>query len=413
MIVLLLCLISVCETHSSVTRPSFDSILHFTTNKIKHIDSRTGLPLHSKLFRQTLDMTRPDIQREKSLPDNLYQIKLKSDAKLHSTACIVLDAIESLQSVQCLFDTEQKLVLTFDLASNAVFAYKKWIISGARFVSGGQEWGCLNLTTQQPMLIIQRLVSIRLNKKQVVIDTFKNIIVSPLVCFANMTLSLTVEHGVARKVASSRKKRTIVTVPESKHSSDAWHFSPVEPHGGEIFYPAQTITVLWSYSNIDGTNNLKITLKRIRLGWDAEVHQLSTQINAQHVLFTIPVLLRTSSHDQYYFQFDFRHKLKSYQKSTAIFHITTRPSIIPGTSPYENDVYYPGDSVLILWRSVNFDATSLLTIQFRRARTSIIQDAILDTFTVTAISNTYMYNISSSLDLADNDEYYYFEFDCE
>jgi hypothetical protein len=397
-----------------MARPSFDSILFSKTNNVKYIDSTTGFPFHSNLFRQTFDINNADIQHGRNLPQNLHRIKLISDAKLHPTACIVLDVILALESVQCRFGVSQQLELIFNSASNAASIYKKWLISGATFVGGGIEWGCLNETTQQPILIIQRLISFHLKNEQIMIKTLKDTNISPLVCFANITMSLTMEQSNSKTTAASpRKKRATVVVPESKLFFDSWYFTSLEPYGNEIFYPGQTINIRWSYSNIDGTNDLEIVLNRKRFGWNTELSKLSTHINVQQISFTIPASLETSSHDQYYFEFSFRRKRRFYERTSAIFYITIRPSIIPRSPPDVNDVYYPGDFVPIAWDSVNFDAISKVTVRFRRARISIITDAILDTFTVLATANTYNYTISSSLDRDDNDKYYYFEFDCK
>ncbi|CAF4036071.1 unnamed protein product [Rotaria sp. Silwood1] len=338
-------------------------------------------------------------------------MKLKSDAKLHPTACIVLDVILALESVQCRFGVSQELELTFNSASNAAFIYKHWVVSAATFVTGGLEWGCLNETTQQPMLIIQRLTSLQLKNERIIIKTWKDTHLSPLVCFANITMSLTVEQHGSKTTATSRNKRATFAVPEPRLFTDSKYITPLEPHGNEIFYPGQTINIRWSYSDVDGTNDLKIVLNRKRLAWDAEVSTLNTRINVQHISFTIPASLETSSNDQYYFEFSFRRKLVFYERESAIFYIPTRPSIIPRSPPDVNDVYYPGDVVPIAWESANFDATSKITVRFRRARLSIITDATLDTFTVIATAGTYNYTISSLLDRADNDKYYYFEFD--
>ncbi|CAF4994947.1 unnamed protein product, partial [Rotaria sp. Silwood1] len=315
-------------------------------------------------------------------------MKLKSDAKLHPTACIVLDVILALESVQCRFGVSQELELTFNSASNAAFIYKHWVVSAATFVTGGLEWGCLNETTQQPMLIIQRLTSLQLKNERIIIKTWKDTHLSPLVCFANITMSLTVEQHGSKTTATSRNKRATFAVPEPRLFTDSKYITPLEPHGNEIFYPGQTINIRWSYSDVDGTNDLKIVLNRKRLAWDAEVSTLNTRINVQHISFTIPASLETSSNDQYYFEFSFRRKLVFYERESAIFYIPTRPSIIPRSPPDVNDVYYPGDVVPIAWESANFDATSKITVRFRRARLSIITDATLDTFTVIATAGT-------------------------
>jgi hypothetical protein len=385
-----------------------------TTGTVKHIDPTTGFPLHSNVFRQTLDINDADNSRERSLTKKFRKIKLISDAKLHPTACIVLDAILTLESVQCRFGSSQQLQLTFTSALNAAFIYKKWLASAAKFINGGIEWGCLNETTQQPILIIQRLKSFHLKSKQIIIKTSKDTHLSPLVCFANITMSLTVEQSGSKLTATSRKKRSTVVEPsESRLFSDSWYFTPLEPYGDEIFYSGQTINIRWSYSNIDGTNDLKILLKRKQFGWDAELIKLTTHINVQHIVFTIPASFETSSHYQYYFEFSFRRKLGFYERTSAIFYIPTRPSIIPRSPPAMNDVYYPGDTVPLVWESANFDSTSIITVRFRRARFSLITDATLDTFKVMATANTYDYIISSSLDRDDNDKYYYFEFECK
>lgn len=398
---------------SIVARPSFNSALTSETDNVKYIDSTTGFPLHLNVFRHTIDINNADHRRGRSLSDKLSKMKLKSHAKLHPTACIVLDVILALESVECQFGVSQQLTLTFNSALNASSIYRKWRVSDATSISGGTEWGCLNETTQQSLLIIQRLISFRLKNKQIIIKTLNDTSISPLVCFANITMSLTVEHGTSKLTTTSRKKRATTVVSESKLSVDSWSFIPFEPYGNEIFYPGQTINIRWSYSNINGTNDLQIVLNRKQFGWDAELSKLSTSINAQQISFTIPASLENSSYDQYYFEFSFRRKLGSYQKTSAIFYIPTRPSIIPHSSPAVNDIYYPGDFVPITWDSANFDTTSKITVRFCRARVSVIVDATLDTFSVIATTNIYNYTISSSLNTADSDVYYYFEFDCK
>ncbi|CAF0891337.1 unnamed protein product [Rotaria sordida] len=389
-----------------MTRPSFDSIPQSKMNKVKHIDFVTGLPLHSNIFEEKFDITKRDIQYQKSLPDNIEKIKLKTDGKLHRTACIILDVILSLQSVQCLFDSQQKLILTFDSIANAIFIYNKWIISDVQFVNGGKEWGCRNVTTHEPILIIQRIISFRIKNKNIIFHTVKDMNLSPLVCFTNITLSLTIEQSNLATQILSRKKRTI---SDLKFFSDSWYLIPKVPRGGEIFYPGQTINIQWSYLNIDETNRLIIILNRKRFGLNSQISQLNTYINIKNISFTIPLLLNISSHDEYYFEFDFYHKFSSYKKTSEIFYITREPLIIPGSLPLENDIYFPGDSIKILWESINFEKTSKIIVRFRRIEISI--DPILDMFSVLATTNNYIYNIMLSLNRSDNDKYYYFEFD--
>lgn len=396
------------------TRPSFNSIHSSATNNIKYTDSTTGFPLHSNVFQQTIDINNTYVQRERrSIFNKLHKMKLKSDAKLHPTACIALNAILALESVQCQFNISQQLILTFNSVSNASRIYRKWLLSNAKFISGGIEWGCLNETTQEPLVIIQRIESFELKKQQIIIKTIKDTNISPLVCFTNITMSLTAEYGNSKMTTKSRAKRATTAAVESKLSTDSWSFIPLEPYGNEIVYPGQKITIRWSYLNIDSTNDLQIVLNRQQFGLDAELNRLSTSVNAQQISFTIPLSLEISSYDQYYFEFSFRRKLGWYQKTSAIFYIPTRLSIIPRSPPAINDIYYPGDFIPIKWESANFNATSKVTVRFYRTRVSIITDVELDTFSVIATANIYNYTISSSLNTADSDTYYYFEFDCK
>ncbi|CAF4086318.1 unnamed protein product [Rotaria sp. Silwood2] len=405
MFISVICLLIIIELQVIIARPSFNSIMHLTAGKLKTIDSVTGLPAHSNLFRQTIDVTNSDAIRRSSLPTNVRQIKLNSDAKLDPTACIVLDPIESLECVQCLFESQQLLVLTFDSRAHAHLIYNKWIVSGAKFVNGGTEWGCRNVTTREPIVIFQRISKFRLQKKQIFIDTFNDTNISPLLCFANISMHLTWEQGSIKPRASMPlKQQTEVAAANLKSIFSSWSFDSQKPRADEIFYPGQTIDVSWSYSNIDRTTSLEIVLYRKRLLLDAEISKLSVKINAMQSSFVIPAILETSSNDQYYFQYRFSRSLIPCRKTSAIFYIPTLPSIIPGTPPTVNDVFYPSDTVPLSWQSVNFAATSQIIIRFRRAR-SIISDVTLDTFTVLAMANTYNYMISSSLDRADNDKY--------
>ncbi|CAF4295374.1 unnamed protein product [Rotaria sp. Silwood2] len=411
MLIGIICLLIIVPSHVIIARPSFDSIFHSTGAKVKAIDSITGLPAHSDLFRHTIDITNSDIIHEKRLPTNVRQIKFHVDAKLHPTACIALDPIASLEFVQCLFESQQQLVLTFHSSDHAHVIYKKWIVSDAKYVNGGPEWGCRNVTTGEPTVIFQRISMFRLENRQIIIETVKNTNISPLLCFTDISMHLTLEHRNERpQISAPPKQETEVTLHKSRSIFSQWSFDPQKPHDGEIFYPGQTIDVTWSYSNMDGTTNLEIVLYRKRLLFDAEISRLSTKINAVRSSFMVPATLDTSSSDQYYFKFRFFYSLIPYQKTSALFYIPTLPSIIPGTPPTVNDVFYPGDTVPLSWQSVNFAATSQITVRFCRAR-PIIPDSTLATFTVLATANAYNYTISSSLDRADNDEYYYFEFD--
>ncbi|CAF0980921.1 unnamed protein product [Adineta steineri] len=393
-------------------RPSFDSFLNFTRSKVNHVDSTTGFPIHSNIFQEIFDLNKPVIRRGKDFLTKIHKMNLKSDGNLHPTACIVLDVILALESVRCQFGPLQQLKLTFNSASNASIIYKKWLSSSAKFVSGGTEWNCLNETTQKPIIIIQRLILFQLKKKQIIIKTLNDTNLSSLVCFSNIKMSLTLEQSSSKTPTISRNKRAVVTVPGASVSSTSWSFIPLTPHGNEIFYPGEMINIRWSYSNIDEMTDLKITLNRKRTMWlDIEIDKMKTYINVQQITYIIPPSLETSSHYQYYLQFSFTRKLLSYERESATFHISTRPSIILRSSPTLNDVYYPGDLVPIIWESHNFDFSTTITVRFRRVRLSVIIDAILDTFTVSAIANGYNYTIFSSLDRTDNDKYYYFEFD--
>ncbi|CAF3005244.1 unnamed protein product [Rotaria sp. Silwood2] len=224
-------------------------------------------------------------------------------------------------------------------------------------------------------------------------------------------MHLTWELGsVRREAPAPPKQQTEVAVSKLKSIFSSWNFDPQKPRDVEIFYPGQTVDVSWLYSNMDGSTTLEIVLYRKRFLLDAEISKLSMKMNAIQLSFVIPAALETSSNDQYYFQFRFSYSLIRYQKTSAVFYIPTVPSIIAGAPPIVDDVFYAGDTVPLSWQSVNFAAASQILVRFRRAR-PIIPDATLDTFTVLATTNTYNYTISSSLDRADNDKYYYFEFD--
>ncbi|CAF1200573.1 unnamed protein product [Rotaria sp. Silwood1] len=406
MFISIIYLFIIYRSYVTADRPSFDYIPQSKTNKVKHIDLFTGLPLHSNIFEEKFDITKRDIQYQKNLPNNIKKIKFKTNAKLHRTACVILDVIQSLQSVRCLFDIQPKLILTFDSIENAIFIYNKWIISDVQFVNGGKEWGCRNVTTQEPILIIQRIISFRIKNKKIIIYTLTDMNLNPLVCFANMTLSLIIEQGNLVTQMLSRKKRTTFDL---KLFTDTWSFTPKTPYGGEIFYPGQTITIRWSYLNINETNHLKIIFNRKRFGSNSQISQLDTYVNIKNISFTIPLLLNISSHDEYYFEFEFYHKFSLYKTTSEIFYISKEPLIIPGVLPLENDTYFPGDLVKILWKSINFEKTSKIIVRFRRIEISI--DPTLDTFSVLATTNSYIYNILFSLNRSDNDKYYYFEFD--
>ena len=386
---------------------SMSSISQWKTNKVKHIDVLTGLPLHSNIIEETLDMTERSIQNRKRLPDNVQKIKLKTDAKLHRRSCIILDIIQSLQSIRCLFHFQQQMILTFDSIINAVFVYNKWLISGAQFVIGGKEWGCQNRITQEPILIIQRIISFRIQKNKIILQTFKDVNLSPLVCFANITLSLMIEQGDLTTRIRSNKKRTISA---RKLVSDLWYFIPKVPHGREIYYPGQIIIIQWSYLNINGANQLKIRLQRKRFKSIYQLNYLNTYINMKNVSFALPLLSNISSHDKFFFQFDFYHEFLLYRKTSDIFYISNQPLIIPKTLSVENDIYFPGNSIRILWQSINFQANSQISVRFRRR--DILIDSTLDRFLVCAILNNYTYHILPSLEQSSNDKYYYFEFDC-
>ncbi|CAF1372480.1 unnamed protein product, partial [Rotaria sp. Silwood1] len=407
-------LLIISKQHTAIARPQFKSVFHSTVNNIKTIDSNTGLPAYSDFFQQSIDITDSDAFVGKSLPTNTRHIKLNSNAKLHSKACIVLDSIESLESVECLLENQQMLILTFNSDVNAKLIYNKWITSGTKYVNGGTQWGCRNATTGEPLVIFQRLLKLKLEKTKISIFTVKNNDIHPLLCFTDISMQLTWEQRSVRtqsttpSLSSSKQKRE-VTVPGVKSIFSSWSFDPKKPLEGEIFYPGQTVNVSWSYSNMDGTTNLVIELYRKRLLLDDKISSMTTKVNVLQLSFVIPANLETSSNDRYYFQYEFWYSLLPRQRTSATFYIPTLPSIIPGVLPNANDVFYPGDIVPITWRSVNFPTTSQITVRFRRAR-PIIPDATLDTFTVLATANAYNYSISSSLDRADNDKYYYFEF---
>ncbi|CAF3589020.1 unnamed protein product [Rotaria socialis] len=382
---------------------------------MKASHSIVGLPLHSDVIRYTIDISNSDVVREKGIASNLRQLKLNADARLHPTACIALDSIRNLESVQCAYEGQQLLLLTFDSEANANLIFNKWNISGAEYVNGGPEWGCLNLTTQQPAVIFERISNFRLKDKYIFIETFKHASNSPFLCFANISMHLVLEHGSMitspppPSSHSPSKRQVEVPTPRSTCIFCSWSLRPLNPSGGQLFLPGQTVTVSWSYSNIDDTTKLKITLYRKQLLVDASISTITTQINTVQSSFVIPANLATSPYDQYYFQFGFSSLLISHQNTSATFYIPTQSSIIPGTTPAINNVFYPGDIVPLSWQSVKFPAASQVTVYFKRAR-PIIPDVTLATFTVLAIANSYNYTIQSTLDNAANDKYYYFEF---
>ncbi|CAF1651479.1 unnamed protein product [Rotaria sp. Silwood1] len=317
------------------------------------------------------------------------------------------------ESVQCIFGSRQQLVLTFKSSADARFLYNKWLVSGAKFVNGGPVWDCRNVTTQETIIIFQRISTFRIKNIQVFIETYKDTNISPLICFTNISMYLTWEQGSAttgRKTTSPPPRQTKVPVANLKSLRSSWSFDPQRPLGDEIFYTGQTIEVSWSYSNMDPKTSLEIVLYRKQLLFDAEINKITTQMNVLQLSFVIPATLEASSNNQYYFKFRFSRFLISYWKSSALFYIPTLPSIIPREPPGINEVFYPGDIVPLSWQNVNFVAASQITVHFRRAR-PIIPDATLATFTVLATANAYNFTIPTSLDRADNDKYYYFEFD--
>ncbi|CAF1360718.1 unnamed protein product [Rotaria sp. Silwood1] len=413
MLIPVISLLIIIETRVIIGRPSFNSIFHATANKLKTFDSITGLPAHSNVFRQTIDIDESSTLRGKSLSTNIRRIKLNSSAKLDPKICIALDAIESLESVQCIFGSRQQLVLAFKSSADARFLYNKWLVSGAKFVNGGPVWDCRNVTTQETIIIFQRISTFRIKNIQVFIETYKDTNISPLICFTNISMHLTWEQGsvtTGRKTTSPSQRQTKVPVANLKSLRSSWSFDPQRPLGDEIFYTGQTIEVSWSYSNMDPKTSLEIVLYRKQLLFDAEINKITTQMNILQLSFVIPATLEASSNDQYYFKFRFSRSLISYWKSSALFYIPTLPSIIPREPPAINEVFYPGDIVPLSWQNVNFVAASQITVRFRRAR-PIIPDANLATFTVLATANAYNFTIPTSLDRADNDKYYYFEFD--
>ena len=384
------------------------SMLRSSGNSVQYLDSTTGLPLHSNVFRERLDMAKRNIQNDQNVPDSFQKIKLQADAKLHPKRCIVLDVIQSLQSVQCHFGVPQeKVTLTFDSILDALHIYHKWINAGIQFITGSKEWNCRNETTQEPFVIIRRLKSLRVQYRKIILSTLQDRHLSPLVCFANITLNLVVEQGDTVGRTLLREKHAVF---EKKFSSDSWYFSPTEPRRDEIFSPGQIIQIQWTYSNIDGTNDLKIVLCRKRFGSDIRLHHLNTFINTKNVSFTIPTSMDLSTDNEYYFEFEFSRQLAQHRQRSASFSILNEPVIASETLSLDRTISLPGDSIRIDWRSYNFAATSIIIVRFRRVDISI--DPTLDTFTVLATTNGYTYNISSRLERFNDDKYYYFEFDC-
>ncbi|CAF0948844.1 unnamed protein product [Didymodactylos carnosus] len=183
-------------------RPTFDPQLHFTKDYSRYSDLSTGLPASQQLIEQTLDLKKEDLQSKfRTLSktninlEYLNFVKLNSKAKLHPTACIALNVIEQLQTVECL---QQQLKLTFDTQANAQLTYTKWLslISKINYINGGKEWGCINVTTQQPVVIMKRIVhhTMELIKNQITINVTNETNISPLVCFSNLTMSMALEQ---------------------------------------------------------------------------------------------------------------------------------------------------------------------------------------------------------------------------
>ena len=387
---------------------STTSIPHSNVNSIQHLDSTTGLPLHSNVFREKLDIAKRNIHYEKDVPESYQRIKLKADAKLHPRRCIVLDVIESLQSVQCrLGIPREQLILTFASILDAFHIYRKWFNAGIQFVSGSKEWGCRNKTTQEPLVIILRIRSLRVQSNTIILYTLQDTHLSPLVCFANITLNLIVEQGDPVGKVMLHEKHAIF---QKKSSSDSWFFTPNEPHGGELYSPGQMIRIQWNYSNIDGTNQLKIVLCRKRFGSDIRLQQVNTTIDRKNTSFTIPAFTDLSTNGEYYFEFEFSHQLSWYRQKSGLFSISNESIIMPETLSVDRTICLPGESIRIRWQSYNFDTTSIIIVRFRRVDISI--DATLDTFTVLATADSHTYKISSKLKRSNDDKYYYFEFDC-
>lgn len=384
------------------------SIPHSNVNNIQHFDSITGLPLHSNVFQEKLDIAKRDIHYEKDVSESFQKIKLKADAKLHPRRCIVLDVIESLQSVQCRFGIpREQLILTFASILNTFHIYHKWINAGIQFVSGSKEWGCRNKTTQEPLVIILRIRSLRVQSNKIILYTLQDTHLSPLVCFANITLNLLVEQGDQVGKVVLHEKHAIF---QKKSSSDSWFFTPKEPRGGELFSPGQMIRIQWNYSNIDRNNQLKIVLCRKRFGSDIRLQQVNTTIGHKNISFIIPSFINLSTNEEYYFEFEFLHQLSRHRQKSGLFSISNESMIMPETLSVDRPISLPGESIRIHWHSYNFDTTSIIIVRFRRVDISL--DGTLDTFPVLATVNSHIYKISSKLKRSNDDKYYYFEFDC-
>ncbi|CAF0965989.1 unnamed protein product, partial [Didymodactylos carnosus] len=179
--------------------------------------------------------------------DNLNSVKLKSKAELHPTACIALNVIEDLQRVERL---QQQLKLTFDTPSNAQLIYTTWlsVISKTNYMNGGKEWGCINVTTLQPMVIMKRIV-----------------------------------HKTMKLIQNQ------ITVNDYKRENDM-SYSNVRR---QIYFPGQTISIAWSIKNIDASHSLTIKLKRVSFLKDDEPANFKVIAGQGSYQYIIPLTTNT------------------------------------------------------------------------------------------------------------------------
>ena len=173
---------------STSARPTFSTL--FQASGDDSTDPRTGLPLNTTIKRHTLKLNQERILKQaKSAPtssslhhmniNELKSVQMNATTTLNRTACIALNAIQSLQSVIC---SNNMLKMVFDSAANSAYTYRQWIARQVEYINGGKEWNCKNSTTGEYMTIMMRLIprTFKLAKDQITVQTTSETGIMPL-----------------------------------------------------------------------------------------------------------------------------------------------------------------------------------------------------------------------------------------
>ncbi|CAF1672741.1 unnamed protein product, partial [Adineta ricciae] len=187
-----------------------------------------------------------------------------------------------------------------------------------------------------------------------------------------------------------------------------------QPYTDQIFYPGQQIDLAWSLnSDFDKSKVFEVILKRTRIiGLAADIVTWNIPVTRYSAHLIIPSVLEISTRETYFVDFFWWNCGIPYLHSTNHFRIPTAPVIsITQGNPVYHSIHFPGDTVLIQWAVQRASFPSGITVKLLLNRERLGPDSTVAYAWVSPSKGFYQFTIPTNIDVADNNDQYYFSLD--